>query len=349
MPNPRTTHAAFESQNQSSPLRDSDCACKKQTHSAKRRAARYAVYLGVAGAFTSAVCAYPFAVRAAQEAATARTASQSSISENPADFKTDVEHSMRLDNDMPGTPVMVDVIDGTHPQQSVNVCGQTVGDALASLDLTLGPQDRVSPAASSPILPGERITITRVRVETEVVKCPIPYHTVFKMSHDLAPGVIAAGHAGKPGLMEKTYAVTFVNDKPARRTLVASKTLTPAVDEETFGGIRIRMARALPSRSGAYRRLQCITMLATGYSPYEGSSTGRCATGMRAGYGVVAVDPRVIPLGTRLYIEGYGYAVAGDTGGAIKGHRIDLGHTTYREASAVGRQRVHVWILDSNR
>jgi 3D (Asp-Asp-Asp) domain-containing protein len=92
-----------------------------------------------------------------------------------------------------------------------------------------------------------------------------------------------------------------------------------------------------------------MTMVATGYSPYEGSSTGRCATGMRAGYGVVAVDPRVIRLGTRLFVEGYGYAVAGDTGGAIKGARIDLGHTTYREAEHVGRRVVHVWVLDQSR
>jgi 3D (Asp-Asp-Asp) domain-containing protein len=90
-------------------------------------------------------------------------------------------------------------------------------------------------------------------------------------------------------------------------------------------------------------------MVATGYSPYEGSSQGLCANGMHAGYGLVAVDRRVIPLGTRLYIEGYGYAVAADTGGAIKGHRIDLGHTTYREASDVGRRKVKVWILNPAR
>jgi 3D (Asp-Asp-Asp) domain-containing protein len=252
-----------------------------------------------------------------------------------------------VDNTIPSSSTMVEIVDGAQPQQSVAVCGRTVHEAIASLNLSLSSLDRLSPSASSPLLPGERIVIKRVRVQNEIVKGPLPYETIFKMSHDIAPGQIEPGHPGKPGVVQKTYAVTYVNEKATGHKLVASKILVAAVDDVTYAGIRTRLARALPSRSGAYRRLRCMSMLATGYSPYEGSSTGRCATGMRAGYGVVAVDPRVISLGTRLYIEGYGYAVAGDTGGAIKGHRIDLGHTTYSEASAVGRQRVRVWILDS--
>jgi 3D (Asp-Asp-Asp) domain-containing protein len=91
-------------------------------------------------------------------------------------------------------------------------------------------------------------------------------------------------------------------------------------------------------------------MIATGYDPGPRScgkyASGWTAIGMRAGRGVVAVDPRIIPLGTRLYVEGYGYAIAGDVGGAIKGYRIDLGHNTYGEARQVGRRRVRVYVLD---
>jgi len=67
---------------------------------------------------------------------------------------------------------------------------------------------------------------------------------------------------------------------------------------------------------------------------------------MRAGKGVVAVDPRVIRLGSRLYVEGYGFAVAGDTGGSIKGKRIDLGQNTYRHAKQFGRRKVVVHVID---
>ena len=91
-------------------------------------------------------------------------------------------------------------------------------------------------------------------------------------------------------------------------------------------------------------------MAATGYSPdpreCPRSSHGRTATGLKAGYGIVAVDPHVIKMGTRLYIEGYGYAIAADKGGAIKGMRIDLGHETHGEALRIGRRTVRVHILE---
>ena len=89
-------------------------------------------------------------------------------------------------------------------------------------------------------------------------------------------------------------------------------------------------------------------MIATGYAPFVcgGSRSGRTATGIKAGYGTAAVDPRYIPLGTRLYIEGYGYAIAADTGRAIKGNRIDLGYDTYQQAKRVGMRKVKVYILD---
>jgi 3D (Asp-Asp-Asp) domain-containing protein len=91
-------------------------------------------------------------------------------------------------------------------------------------------------------------------------------------------------------------------------------------------------------------------MVATAYDPGPGScgasADGITAIGMRAGKGVVAVDPRMIPMGARLHIEGYGYAVAGDIGGAIKGNRIDLGFHSRRQALQFGRRKVVVRVLD---
>ena len=68
--------------------------------------------------------------------------------------------------------------------------------------------------------------------------------------------------------------------------------------------------------------------------------------GIPATYGVVAVDPSIIPLGTRLYIPGYGMAIAADTGGAIVGYCIDLCMESYAEAMDFGRRVVTVYVLD---
>jgi 3D (Asp-Asp-Asp) domain-containing protein len=88
-----------------------------------------------------------------------------------------------------------------------------------------------------------------------------------------------------------------------------------------------------------------MEMVATAYTASCGGCDGMTAIGHRAGHGIVAVDPRVIPLGTRLYIPGYGPAIAGDTGGAIIGHRIDLGFDSWRDAMLFGRRDVTVYRL----
>lgn len=92
-----------------------------------------------------------------------------------------------------------------------------------------------------------------------------------------------------------------------------------------------------------------MAMLATGYSPHAPSTApyndGYSAVGLPAGYGLVAVDPDVIPLGTRLYVEGYGYAIAADVGGGINGRQIDLCFNTHMNAMRFGRQWVKVHIL----
>ncbi len=89
-----------------------------------------------------------------------------------------------------------------------------------------------------------------------------------------------------------------------------------------------------------------LLMKATAYSPQEPGLDDHTASGIPARYGVVAVDPTVIPLGTRLLVEGYGEAIAGDTGSAIKGLRIDLCFDTLAECEAYGVRMVRVTVLE---
>ncbi len=94
-----------------------------------------------------------------------------------------------------------------------------------------------------------------------------------------------------------------------------------------------------------------MELLTTAYDPGpQDNSAGWVDTtrlGSRARFGIVAVDPRVIPLGTRLYVEGYGPGLAADVGGAIKGRRMDLCFNSSDQARAWGRRRCRVWIVDT--
>jgi len=88
-----------------------------------------------------------------------------------------------------------------------------------------------------------------------------------------------------------------------------------------------------------------MSMVATAYTASCYGCSGTTATGQHAGHGIVAVDPQVIPLGSHLYIPGYGHAIAGDTGGAIHGNRVDLGFNSNADAMQFGRRSIIVYVL----
>lgn len=101
-----------------------------------------------------------------------------------------------------------------------------------------------------------------------------------------------------------------------------------------------------PHHIGGRSYKKVIRMHASAYLPSDGGGSGITATGIKAKRGVVAVDPNIIPLGTKVFIPGYGEAIAADTGGAIRGHKIDLCMETYTEAINFGRKSVDVYILE---
>ena len=180
-------------------------------------------------------------------------------------------------------------------------------------------------------------------VKEVVQREPIPYPTLRKSSSELRSGSSKTVSAGINGEKQVTYRVTLKDGVEAGREPISSKLLKNPIPEVVTMGSRT----ALSSR-GYLSGRKMIVMFATGYSPNpsENGGSSRTSTGLKIGHGIVAVDPKFIPLGTRLYIEGYGHAVAGDTGGAIKGNRIDLGHDTSSASNHFGRKKVKVFILD---
>jgi 3D (Asp-Asp-Asp) domain-containing protein len=115
--------------------------------------------------------------------------------------------------------------------------------------------------------------------------------------------------------------------------------------------LRLLLRPALPSRSGfvrSLRVLRSLTVVATAYTPadtgIEGGRYTKTGRDGRSAHGV-AVDPRVIPLGSRLWIPGYGHAVADDIGSAIRGHRVDVRVQAARNMARWGRRSVRVYVL----
>jgi len=173
---------------------------------------------------------------------------------------------------------------------------------------------------------------------------PIPYPTLRKSSSELRSGTNKTVRAGINGEKQLVYRVTLNGENEVKRELVSSKVAKKPVPEILAIG-----QRGFLASRGYFSGRKSINMIATGYSgsaAENGGRSGRTATGLRIGHGVVAVDPKFIPLGTRLYIDGYGYAVAADTGGAIKGNRIDLAYDTRSAGNRVGRRKVVVHIVN---
>ena len=174
---------------------------------------------------------------------------------------------------------------------------------------------------------------------------PIPYSTQRKATSQLRSGTSRTVRNGVNGEKEVVYRVfTRPDGVEQRREVASARVLKKPVPEV----IQVGQRATLPSR-GYFSGRRVVTMIPTYYDPHNcgGSGSGITYLGLKAGYGIAAVDPKFIPLGTRLYVEGYGYAVAADIGGAIKGNRIDLCIDTRHDAKGFRSMKpVRVHILD---
>jgi len=219
-------------------------------------------------------------------------------------------------------------------------CQFTVGGTLKEAGVTLSPKDRVIPNLNVKIGPGMQIRIQRIEDKVVVQSEPVKFRTVVKFN-PLISGGRRVAQEGVQGEKEVKYVFRYRDGEKVAQKVLGSKIVQQPVDQIVL----VSHPRMLASRDGA--SIRSIQMSASAYTPFHcgGSASGHCAMGFPAGKGIVAVDPRVIPLGTKLYVEGYGVALAADTGGAIRGGRIDLCYDTYGEAINFGRRTVRVWIL----
>lgn len=228
------------------------------------------------------------------------------------------------------------------------VFAATVGEALRAAGVDLGPLDRVEPSRGTPIEPHASIRVVRVVEEFIEETERLPYKVLRWAAPDLERGQTQVLRKGREGIIKNTVRVVYEDGRPVSRTIVSSEVVQSVVDEIIGEGTRTSTL-TVDTPEGPLPYIEVREMVATGYEPGPIStgewSDGLTFTGLRAQRGIIAVDPTVIPLGTRLYVEGYGLGVAADIGGAIKGNRIDLCFDTYEEAIQWGRRTVKVYIL----
>ena len=224
------------------------------------------------------------------------------------------------------------------------------GIELGELDYTLPDLDKETP-------PNTTIEIYRVKEVIETKDIEIPYEEQVSMNKDVDRGVIKVTQEGKNGIRRSETKNKYVNGVLESSVIVKDEVITEPVTRLVEKGSK-ELVVATSRGDTRYRRK--VTMTATAYDiSYESTGKGPehkyyglTASGTQARPGVVAVDPKVIPLGTKLYIESldgrpdYGFAIAEDTGGAIKGNKIDLFFNTKAECYSFGRRKVNVYILE---
>lgn len=224
--------------------------------------------------------------------------------------------------------------------------GDTVREALEAAQIQVGADDEVSPALDAALASGQTIRITRVTFKEGTLRVPLKYQTVIRpASRGNRPYHPTVIREGRNGVKEVAFRVKVVDGREVER-----KTVSETVVREPIHQVVVaRKPETLGSR-GAYIGKRTITVLATAYDPGAGScgpyADGKTCNGKRAGYGIIAVDPKLIPLGAKLHIPGYGYGIAADVGGAIKGNHVDLGFNSRSGARQWGKKYVRLTIVD---
>lgn len=229
----------------------------------------------------------------------------------------------------------VEIVDGTE-KKVASMTMPSVAEILSAQGITLGRHDIVEAELAPENGEVPSISIRRRNIVTFTERQQIAFSVKRQPDKKLAPWENMIVRKGVNGIVENTIRIVTENGKETERQIVESKTLREPVNE------LIRYSISTISRgNNTYRPVKQLTMTATAYT-----HTGhRTATGTWPSRGTVAVDPRTIPLGTPLYIEGYGFGVAADTGGAIKGNRVDVFIESERNALKWGKRTVKVQIL----
>lgn len=230
-------------------------------------------------------------------------------------------------------PIIVNA-DGKKSEEFI--APRTVEDALKKLGLTLGTKDKISLALDHMLEPNDQLDVVRVSEKIEVLTSEIPYQTVAQPADypvGLPDKVVSRG---SNGAQEQTIRLTLEDGKEVDREILGQRVVKSPTNQVVSRGTQTSISRG----GNTIQFKRAYVMRATAYCIPGGTT----ATGAAVRTGIIAVDPRVIPLGKNVYVEGYGVARALDTGGSIRGNRIDLYMNSQQEALSWGVRNVLVYV-----
>lgn len=234
----------------------------------------------------------------------------------------------------------------------------TVEEVVEDNGIIMGPLDRYEGAdPSDSVEANMEVKVVRIKEEILAEKEEIPFAVVEKPNNTLNDGETKVVNLGENGIKEKYYKITYEDGKTTDRTFVNEKVIKLAINQVVeFGtvlnfknsrGDLVRYSKVMNMKATAYTS----SFVDTGKKPGD-RGFGVTYTGLKAREGVIAVDPKVIPLGTKVYVEipgstpDYGFAIAADIGSAIKGNLIDLYYDSSSLVSKWGRRNVVVYFLN---
>lgn len=247
-------------------------------------------------------------------------------------------------------------IDNNGTVKTYKTSCKTVKELLSDLKIKVDDDDIVIPDLDTELKSEGKISIIKVDVKVIEKEVEAPFKTIKKKNKELThkqSKILIQGVNGKNKVKCKEY---YAGDKLIKEEVIHVETLVKPIDQVFEEGTK----DVFTNDRGDFTARKAIKMVATAYEAGPRSTGKRpgdkgygiTASGARAKRGTVAVDPRVISLGTKLYIKSltpgvpdYGFAIAQDTGGAIKGNKIDLFMDTVWECLQFGRRPVMVYIL----
>lgn len=208
----------------------------------------------------------------------------------------------------------------------------TVGDMLEAYGIPVGKDDVVTPAQDKVLTEDAEVKVERISFEEITVSEAVPFKTKVEGTDELPAGTKKVVQKGQKGEDSVTYRIKYSDGKEVARKEIARETVkkpvTKIIKKSTVGTIN----------GAEYARKFTV-------KAYSYTGGGTTASGLPAAVGRIAVDPSVIPLGTRVYVEGYGFATAADTGGNIKGNTIDVYYNSESQCRSWGCRYITIYIL----